>query len=333
MSKITKRDAAYWDNNLYVWILTRFTGHKVSTHAGHVTFFLLLSFFPTIMLILKILAQLPGIDPFSVVQSVKTVLPNSMQNMFDSSLRDLLTPSGSVYLFTVISLLWAGSKGFDGLSMALDSIYASRNKRGYFKRRAYSIIYLLGFVLMFLISALLIVFGNHVLDYIKNNMNFPFEGFVMRILIRFGLIGFIFIVFFTLLFRFCPYTPSETKEERAARRKANKNKPFRERTKAPIIRTLRKELPGAILTTLLWLIFTVLFSFYVGYRLAHPSYYGSLASVFLTLLWLYFCMMFIFIGALYNNFAYRHGVSSTKRVIKDLPGFVQYLRLKLSHKV
>lgn len=333
MSEKNNHTPAYWDNNLYVWMITRFTKHKVSSHAGHVTFFLLLSFFPTVMLILKITAQLPGIDPISLVNSVENLAPGNLKDILASSLTDILTPSGGVYIFTAISLLWAGSKGFDGLAMALDSIYASKNKRGYLVRRAFSVVYLIGFVVIFVLSTLLIIFGGVLLDYINKNFDFPFEGFLMRILLRYGLLILIFIVFFILLLRFGPYTPSESKEERKARRAANKNKPKKERIKAPKTRTWKKEVPGALLTAVLWLIFTILFSIYVEYRLANPSYYGSLASVFLTLLWLYFCMMFIFIGALFNNFAYRHGESATKHLIKDLPGLCRFICLKVSRRI
>ncbi len=333
MGNKKKHDVAYWDNNLYVWILTRFTKYDVSSHAGHVTFFLLLSFFPTIMLILKLASQLPGVDPNAVINTVESLAPGNLKDILASSIQDILTPSGGIYIFTIITLLWAGSKGFDGLAMALDSIYSSKNRRGYLIRRAFSVLYLIGFVLMFLVSIGLIVFGGFLLDYINEHFNIPFDGFMMRILLRYGLIILIFIVFFVLLLRFGPYTPGETKEEQKARREANKNKPFRERTKAPKQRTWKKEVPGALLTTTLWLIFTKLFSIYVEYRLAHPSYYGSLASVFLTLLWLYFCMIFIFIGALYNNFAYRHGESSTRHLIKDLPGFFRYIGLMVTRRI
>ena len=140
------------------------------------------------------------------------------------------------------------------------------------------------------------------------------------------------IMFFVLLFRFVPYTPAETMEEKRERLNKNKSLPRKERIRRPKNRTWKQELPGAIVSSALWIIFTRLFSIYVKYRLNHPSYYGSLASVFLSLLWLYFCIMFIFIGALYNNYGYETGESATRHLVRDLPDFFKWIKATVFKK-
>jgi membrane protein len=68
-----------------------------------------------------------------------------------------------------------------------------------------------------------------------------------------------------------------------------------------IRRTLKSQLPGALLTGLCWLIFTKLFSFFIPKFYHASSLYGSLASLFLVLLWLRFVVMILFAGGVLNR--------------------------------
>lgn len=66
-------------------------------------------------------------------------------------------------------------------------------------------------------------------------------------------------------------------------------------------RTLRSQIPGAILTGACWFAFTELFSFFIP-RFYHASnLYGSLASLFLVLLWLRYMVMILFAGGVLNR--------------------------------
>ena len=66
-------------------------------------------------------------------------------------------------------------------------------------------------------------------------------------------------------------------------------------------RTLKSQLPGAILTGVCWLAFTELFSFFIPRFYHASSLYGSLASLFLLLLWLRFVLMILFGGGVLNR--------------------------------
>ena len=67
-------------------------------------------------------------------------------------------------------------------------------------------------------------------------------------------------------------------------------------------RELRAQVPGALLTAVVWVIFTAVFS-KVMPIFWKSSIYGSLASLFLTLLWLRVILTILFIGAAWNEAA------------------------------
>ena len=77
--------------------------------------------------------------------------------------------------------------------------------------------------------------------------------------------------------------------------------------------TFRNQLPGAILCTVVWYLFSVGVSVYVGYFNGF-SMYGSLTTVVLTMFWIYFCMYILLFCAELNGFYYREIEDYWKRI-------------------
>ena len=65
---------------------------------------------------------------------------------------------------------------------------------------------------------------------------------------------------------------------------------------------LHCSLPGALLASLGWLIFSGLYSIYVENFSAYANLYGSVYAVALSMLWLYFCLSIVFYGAALNSY-------------------------------
>lgn len=59
-------------------------------------------------------------------------------------------------------------------------------------------------------------------------------------------------------------------------------------------------LPGTLLTTVVLVVFTLIFSAFISRSARYPLVYGSLASLILLMLWLYSCCMIIYLGAAIN---------------------------------
>ena len=92
----------------------------------------------------------------------------------------------------------------------------------------------------------------------------------------------------------------------------------------------REELPGAILSSFLWISFSYLYSFYVDTWGTISSIYGSLTSIVFLMLWLYFCITFLFLGALLNKYLQTyhsiHPINDLRR-ISDIVKY--YLKSKI----
>ena len=60
-------------------------------------------------------------------------------------------------------------------------------------------------------------------------------------------------------------------------------------------------LPGALLASSGWLVFSNLYSVYVDHFAHLSNVYGSIYAVALSMLWLYFCMAIVFYGGVLNR--------------------------------
>jgi membrane protein len=66
-------------------------------------------------------------------------------------------------------------------------------------------------------------------------------------------------------------------------------------------RKIRNQLPGAVFSSLMWIIFTKLFGFWISKFWSLSSVYGTLAAVFIAAMWLKFIINFLFYGAALNR--------------------------------
>ena len=63
---------------------------------------------------------------------------------------------------------------------------------------------------------------------------------------------------------------------------------------------IRNQLPGAVFTSIGWLVISFIFSMYLTVFTGFSVLYGSIANIILIMLWLYFCMYVMLLGGLVN---------------------------------
>ncbi len=80
-------------------------------------------------------------------------------------------------------------------------------------------------------------------------------------------------------------------------------------TVVPVRRhSLKSQLPGAMFSTLGWIVFSGLFSIYFNNFSNYSYMYGSLTAVVVLMLWLYICICILLIGAELNYYLERYVV-------------------------
>lgn len=245
----------------------------VGAFSAQAAFFLLISAFPFAMFLLTLLNYLPFSTP-EILLTVKEVFPDTISEFFSGLLAELLEKSsGTILSVTAVAALWSSSKGFYALVRGLNSVYKSASRRNYIVTRLLSALYTLLFAVLIIIVLIIFVFGNQVYLWCINHFPLLADLALLIISIR-TIVGLcLMILFFTIMYITVPNRKS----------------------------SFWAELPGAILTSAGWLLFSYLFSFYIDNISNYSATYGSLTAIVLCMLWLYACMYMLFIGAEVNQ--------------------------------
>lgn len=244
----------------------------ISAFSAQAAFFIIISFFPFIMLLLTLIQYL-DIPESSMLLILTQMFPSSINSLVIRIVDEVYTKgSGTLISITAFTTLWSASRGILSIVKGLNSVYAIRETRGYIKLRIISSIYTFIFAIMMIATLITLVFGNRLYLWIESKIPLFRDLALLIISIRTmaGLI--ILTIFFLLMFIFIPNRKT----------------------------TLFKELPGALVSAAGWMGFSYLYSFYIDNMSNYSDTYGSLTAIVLFMIWFYFCMYILFIGGEIN---------------------------------
>lgn len=245
---------------------------RVPVYAGNASFFIVLAVFPGLVLLLGLLIH-TRLDVSRLVEIFQGVLPQALlsgaENLILSTYSHL---SGAWMGFSAVTAIWSASRGTYSLIIGLNGIYGVYENRGYLYTRTISVFYTFAFFVVMILTLALHVFGTGLLG-LLSRVSHPFFQFLLEhINMRFFLLLALQTGLFTAMFMVLP----------------NQKNRFME------------SLPGALLASCGWLIFSDLYSIYVERFATLSNIYGSIYAVALSMLWLYFCISIVFYGGALN---------------------------------
>lgn len=255
-------------------IVMYLSNDHLDAFSAKAAFFIMLAFFPFVMLVLSILKYFPIYDTIIDVIKVE-FLPNAITNLFITLINEISSKaSATVLSISAIILLWSSSVGMLSISRGLNVIFRKNETRNYFVLRAISCGYTILLAILFAVMLIIMVFGNRISDIIIQNfpnlINVTAIILSVRTLVSLGVLLLFFLFVYTV-------TPN------------GRNR-------------LKEQFPGALFSSVGWLIYSYLFSFYIDNYANYSYIYGSLTAILILMLWLYFCMYLMFIGAELNMY-------------------------------
>lgn len=246
----------------------------IPLHAGYTAYFLILSVFPALLLVLSML-RYTGLQVEALIELLRDFLPEALMGAVEELVYSTyLHSNGAVVGVAAVTALWSASRGVYGLLQGLNAIYDVSENRSYFYTRAISVVYMFLFLLVLLLTLFLHVFGGTLLNMLTMVDN-PVVIFLVDLIdFRFFLLLVLQSVIFTAMFMTLP----------------NKRNRFLD------------SLPGGVLASLGWLVFSDLYSIYVENFSSYANIYGSVYAIALSMLWLYCCMSILFYGGALNRY-------------------------------
>lgn len=250
----------------------------IPLYAANAGFFIILSLFPALVLVLSLL-RYTGLQVSSLVEVLSSIIPGALMPTIEKLvLNTYENSSGALVGVSAVTALWSASKGVYGLLTGLNTVYGVSEDRGWLYTRSISILYTFLFFGLLLLTLVLHVFGSTILELLPITRSRLFRLLSGIVDFRFLLLLLVQTAVFVLIFAFLPN---------------GRNR-------------IRDTIPGALLASLGWLTISDLFSIYVEHFASLSNIYGSVYTIALAMLWLYFCLMLIFYSAAFNQYLEDH---------------------------
>ncbi len=263
----------------------------IAVYAGNAVFFIVLSLLPATMVLLAAVQHLPA--TVSDLQNLlEGITPAPIHPLLEAVISGIPV-AGSVTILSVsaVGTLWSVTRAMMSIMNGLDAVYRSPRQRPYVQKVAISFLSAVVLFVSILATLLLQVFGDTLYG-LAWEQGWEYGSVLLSVLrlrwvFTFAFLTLVFCLFYTVL-------------------------PYRRQRFA-------QNLPGAVLATLGWLGYSLLFGFYVENFSRYANLYGSLTAVVISLLWLYFCLNLIFYGGLFNY------------ILKEVPHPIKQLRNYFRH--
>lgn len=257
---------------IVIWkFVKKMSRDRVRAYAAAASFFLIMSFFPFLMLLLSVI-QFTPLTQAQVLETIEHVTPFEVTDAIDNLVGSIYNESYALLSTTAIAAVWASGKGMIGLSDGLNSVNHLEETRNYVMIRFRAVFHTVFMLIALIVGLGIMVFGYRLQELLRTFVPViaahPDVTLTLQITISLAILILLFEGFYVFL--------------------PNKPKKF------------RTQIPGAIFTSVAWTVFSYAFSIYLNVVSNMSVIYGGLTTLISVMLWLYTCMYLFFIGAEIN---------------------------------
>jgi membrane protein len=250
------------------------TNHHLSIISAGVAFFIFMALFPALAALLSIYGLV--MDPQQVQQQVEQlsgILPEQGQQFLSGILQQVAGQSNSALgwgvVLSVLLSLWSANAGTKALFEGVNIVYDEKNTRSFLQETALTLAFTLAAIIVFIISISIIV----VFPALIGRLGLPDVAITVMGWVRWLLLGAVVVFAIAAVYKYAPVRDTSM---------------------------IRWVTLGALVATIMWLVGSLLFSFYVSNFGNFDETYGAVAAVVIMMLWLYLTCFLILIGAEIN---------------------------------
>ncbi len=254
----------------------------ISLRASSIAFNLFLSLFPAFIFLFTLIPIIPvqGLHA-EILIFLKTIMPGSAFNIVADNLSEIMqTRSAKLLSIGIIVSLYFASNGVYSLMQAFHKM----DPRSYLSQKLVSIYLTIVLGTGLLMGMALFVLAKYLLTIISGSEGVHSHLYYDAVLFGQWIMLFILLFSATVII----YRYGDIRVEK-----------------------ISHVIPGSVLTSILVVLTSIAYSYYVGKWANYSRLYGSLGAMIITMLWLYFNSMVIIVGHEYNR-----SVTHARMIIK-----------------
>ena len=258
--------------NLLINLKNKTKKDDVFALASQLAYYLVLSFFP-FMLFLMTLVGFSKLSSNEILEGLSVMLPKSVLELTQSTIREVFDNQHTGLLgISILLMIWTSSSAFKAVIKSVNKAYNFKEDRSFIKLSIISILGILALASIIILALGTLVFGNVIGDYLKNTQSLYKIIIILWNIFRHAFIFIVMIFIFVIIYIFAPAKKLTWKEV----------------------------IPGAIFSTLGWVLVSFGFSFYIDNFSNYSRFYGSLGAVFILMTWLFIISIIFILGVEIN---------------------------------
>jgi membrane protein len=291
MPRISRGGAILWRT------LKSFYDDQMTHHAAALTYYSLMSLFPALLLALSLLG-LVGQYPATydaILGYLRDVVPSSLLQPLDSSLRGALQAKGTAATTLIVSVVLAlyGTTGaLEAARRALNVVFEVSDGRSFLRRKAVDVVSTVVLMALILVSLVMAFVGGHFAEDLLGFVGLG-EG-VVRVWNTARWPAAVIVAM--LVFSYVYYVTPDVQH-----------------------RSFRWVTPGAVVAVLLWLVASYGFSLYLSRVADVGAIYGAFAGAIVLVAWLWLTNVAMLFGAELNAEIERQKEFSEGTAERDTP--------------
>ena len=248
---------------------------RLTTYSSSCAYYLFMSLVPVIMLLVSVLQYTP-LTRDVVLEAVADYVPDSLYEIVYFIVTSIYSGGRVALTVSILLTIWSASACMKALLRGMDSVYDAERKEDYIRFSLRACFYMIIFVFILMLSLFVMVYGGKILDYIEQSMpvNHSLDFlFTLAKYLRFVIILALLALVFCQLYKWMP-----------ARRLK-----------------FRRQLPGAVFSSVAWAAFSFIFSFYVSLSDRFGAY-GYIGTIMVAMIWIFYCLYFLLLGGFINHY-------------------------------
>ena len=245
--------------------------NSLTTRASSLAFRFFLALFPSIIFLFSLIPHIP-ISGFKIqlFQIIHDMLPGEAYEMASSTIEDLMNNTHDGLLsFGFLFAFYLASNGVNSMVIAFNETSHSSKKASFIKTRLSSLLLLFIIVTLMIVAIGLIVFSSTITHYLTDNHYIHYD-YILYLLkaAKFIILLLVFFLGISSIYYFGNTRSNKFKFVSA----------------------------GSTLATLLSILLSSGFAFYVNNFSTYNKVYGSIGTLMVIMLWLYFNSLVLLIG-------------------------------------
>lgn len=243
-------------------------------NGAQLAYFLMLAFIPFLIFLITLIGK-SRISSDDLLMFLSTIMPKTSFELIKTTIGTIIdTQRSDVMWGSIILAIWVSSSGFGAVIKGLNMSYDVQETRSYILRKFLSIVYTLLLAWTIAMTLLLFVFGGVIEKFIILKLHHQFLINIFWYVGRYSIILIVMFIIFLFLYNVTPCKRLGWKEV----------------------------MPGAIFTTIGWIVTSLIFTFYVNNFNNYARIYGGLSAVFAIMIWLFISSLTLLVGGELNAY-------------------------------